>query len=81
MNICSYGSKLMTTDQLMDHMMINELRDCIMDIRNWKINDRLLLNDDKTCRDSHNSCFKVTVYFNSWIARILSQSRYSGYIA
>ena len=33
----------------MDHMTINKLRDCIMDLlRNWIINDRLLLNDDKT---------------------------------
>ena len=73
MNICSYTSKLMklnplTADQLMDRQ-IYKLRDCIMDLRNWKINDRLLLNDDKTCRDSHNSHFKVTVYFNSSIAR------------
>ena len=27
---------------------VQAMRDCIMDLRNWMINDRLLLNDDKT---------------------------------
>ena len=31
-----------------DEAALNAMRDCIHDLRNWMIEDRLMLNDDKT---------------------------------
>ena len=31
-----------------DETTLNAMRDCIHDLRNWMIEDRLMLNDDKT---------------------------------
>ena len=34
--------------QVEDEAALNSMRDCIHDLRNWMIEDRLMLNDDKT---------------------------------
>ena len=31
-----------------DEAALNAMHDCIHDLRNWMIEDRLMLNDDKT---------------------------------
>ena len=31
-----------------DEATLNAMRDCIHDLRNWMIEERLMLNDDKT---------------------------------